>query len=361
METIDLEELDTKLNRIPVIVKCEPLSLSFLNDLKIISDLKNFIYKMDSLKDLNSKRVVILDYLSSEFNRFPIFKLSHNPYNADLSELLFSKYNILSKSIFSQKQISKIITSDTAVDVIFLILVDGLSYDDCKNKKNVKPCLVNGTTLTYVGFQNIIGNPPIAYKLFKKNFKNRLGFSYWNRGNELTDILFKTFDSDIGMYQTDEFDNILLILEKKSLIKTFVQVVMPGLDGVCHRNLGRPPINAIVSQLFDEYIPKLSELILNKNLMGLIYLVSDHGIWWKSKKRDTNRYILLFDRRAQSKRFLSGHLIHDKVRHVTCYGKNYSLLKYPYIFKKYRRNEWGTHGGISYFESIVPFLKVEVY
>ena len=96
METIDLEELDTKLNRIPVVIKCEPLSLSFLNNLDVISYLKNFIYKMDSLEDLNSKRIVILDYLSSEFNRFPMFKLSHNPYNADLSEPLFNKYNKLS-------------------------------------------------------------------------------------------------------------------------------------------------------------------------------------------------------------------------------------------------------------------------
>lgn len=361
MNIVDIEGLNAKLNKIPVMVKCEPLSLAFLDDLEIICDLKDFINKIDSLQNLDCHRIAILDYLSSEYNRFPVVELSHDPYNEDLSEILFNKYNTLSKFIFSQKQISKIITSDTNVDVIFLILVDGLSYEDCKTKKNVQPCLVNGATLTNVGFQNIIGKPPIAYKLFKKNFKNRLGFSYWSRENELTNILFKTFDPDIEMNQVDEFDNILLILEKKSLIKTYVQILLSGLDEICHKNWGRPPINAIVSQLFDEYIPNLSELILSKNLIGLIYLVSDHGILWKPNKKDTEKHILLVDKRAQSKRFLHGHLIHDKVKHVSCYGKNYSLLKYPYIFKKYRKNEWGTHGGISYFESIVPFLRMEVY
>lgn len=356
-----MEELNAKLNKIPVQVKCEPFSVFFLDDLEIIRDLKDLVYRIDSLKSMSCRRIAILDCLPSEHSRFPIVELTHNPYNSNLSEIIFHKYSRLYKYVLSQKQLSKIITSDTSVDVIFLILVDGLSYEDCKNRENVRPCLVNGATLTSVGFKNIIGKPPIAYKLFKKNFHSRLGFSYWSRENELTDVLFETFDPTTQLFRIDEFDGVLSILKKENLIKTFVQIVQSGLDGISHRSWDRPPIKAIVCRIFDEYIPSLAELVLSKNLTGLIYLVSDHGIWWKPQKGKTESCILLDDKRAKSKRFLSGHLIRDNVRHVTCYGENYSLLKYPYIFKEYRRNEWGTHGGISYFESIVPFFKMEVY
>ena len=42
------------------------------------------------------------------------------------------------------------------------------------------------------------------------------------------------------------------------------------------------------------------------------------------------------------------------------YGKNYTVLAYPYLFNSLTTLEWGTHGGISFQESVVPFVKLEV-
>jgi len=36
------------------------------------------------------------------------------------------------------------------------------------------------------------------------------------------------------------------------------------------------------------------------------------------------------------------------------------VLSYPFLFNPISRLEWGVHGGISYQESIVPFVKMEV-
>lgn len=361
MKKINLEELDYKLNQIPFIVKCNPLSLAFLEDLEIISNIKEFICEIDSLKKTNCKRYAIIDYLQSEYTRFPLVDLLHDPFRPDASKILFNKYKQLPNLIFNQKQIPKYIVSNTKYDVIFLILIDGLSYENCRERENLYPCFVNGATLTEVGFRNIIGDPPIAYRLYKKYFKNRFGFSYWNRENKLSNIIFNMFDKNTQMFQTSEFDEIFTILKGSNLNKTYIQILLSGLDEICHKNWDRPPIKAIVNRIFEEYIPSLTELILSKNLSGMLYVVSDHGIWWKPEINSQEKYIILNDKRAQSKRFFSGHLIHDKVIHVTCYGKNYSLLKYPYIFTSFKKNEWGCHGGISYHESIVPFFRMEVY
>lgn len=361
MRKLNLKELDYKLNQIPFIVKCNPFSLAFLENIEIISNIKEFIYEIDSLKKTNCNRYAIIDYLQSEYTRFPLAELLDDPFQPNASEILFNKYTQLQNLIFNQKQISKYITSNTKYDVIFLILVDGLSYENCKVRENVYPCFVNGATITEVGFKNIIGKPPIAYRLYKKYFRNRFGFSYWNRENNISNTIFEMFDKNTQMFQVSEFDEIVTILKKNRLNKTFVQILISGLDEMCHRNWDRPPIEAIVNRIFENYIPSLKEIILSKNLSAMLYLISDHGIWWKPKINSQEKYIVLNDKRGQSKRFFSGHLIHDKVKHVTCYNKNYSLLKYPYILRSFKKNEWGCHGGISYYESIVPFLKMEVY
>ena len=149
-------------------------------------------------------------------------------------------------------------------------------------------------------------------------------------------------------------------LEKHKLYKTYVQIIISGLDQFAHEFRDRPPIRAWVERLFSYYIPSITEILRNKRLTGQIYMVSDHGILWKPNRRD-KKYIVVPEIQATRKRLLSGHKIRNNVIHVTCFGDDYSLLKYPYIYKDFRSNEWGTHGGISYFKSIVPFYKLEVF
>jgi hypothetical protein len=190
MKKITLEELDNMLNLAPVIVKCNPISLFYLDDLSIIKNVEDLITILDLPNENECKRYAILDYLQSKYHRFPFVELGHDPFQIDLNDILFDKYQEIQKVFFSQKDIAKLISNNTNYDVIILILIDGLSYEDCKDFKNISPCFVNGATLTEVGFKNIINNPPIAYRLHNKHFYNRLGFSYWDRDNPLSNDLF---------------------------------------------------------------------------------------------------------------------------------------------------------------------------
>jgi len=355
-----LNELAYFLDRAPVILLSDPLSAAFLDDVQVIDDQYEFIKRMDSLQLQPSTRTVIIDAQASYHERLPRVALNHDPYRPELGNVLHEKYHDIMRWAFTQKDIAGRILSDTKVDTIILVLVDGLSYDDCKGRPLVMPCLVNGATITTVGFRNIIGDPSLAYRLFKKGFKSRLGFSYWDRGNDLTNMLFHGFDPQAQMHRVVEFEEIIGQLSKRRLTKTFVQIVLSGLDQFAHDNRDRPPIKEWVERLFSYCLTAIADVVRKQKLTGLLYMVSDHGIWWRPRPSEKPA-IVVPDDKAKRKRLLAGHLIRNNVLHVTCYGDTYSLLRYPYVFRDFKRTEWGTHGGVSYYESVVPFLKMEVF
>lgn len=353
-----IEGLKNLLKKTPVILQSDPITLAYLENVEVVENLQSFIKKLDMPIQMASDDIVIIDKSIFDFSRFPAVQITEDLFKPELNELLFAKYEFLSKYLFTQKDVGKLIASDVDTDVIILYLVDGLSYINCRDIREVEPCFVNGATLTDVGFRNIVGDPPIAYKLFENGFKSRIGFSYWERDNGLTNILFEGF-VDEQMHRVSEYDSIIQILKEESLEKTFVQIVVAGCDGVAHKNRDRPPVRQLVKRIFEEYIQKMEDIIRDKGLHGIMYLVADHGIWWKPNGNE-EEYIVISDSRAKSKRFLDGHIIRNDVLHVESYGKKYSLLKHPYLFSDYAINEWGTHGGISYYESFVPFYKREV-
>jgi len=225
----------------------------------------------------------------------------------------------------------------------------------------VQSCFVPGPTITTVGFQNIINNPPIARRLFNKGFKKRLGFSYWDRSNSLTDKLFRGFDPSLQMFKVDEFKDVLITLNKISKEQTFVQIVINGLDNLCHRHRGRPPVAAIARFLYDDILLAIAEKLKGLGATALIYAVSDHGILWKPEVSDEDEFVVIKDERTHSRRYAKGTLIHAHSRNFTSHGSNYTSLAYPYLFSPLNSLEWGIHGGISYQESVVPFVKLEVF
>jgi hypothetical protein len=354
-----IEELKNLLKRTPVILQSDPIALAYLENTRVVKDLHYFVGELDSPVPTKSEGIIILDDNPRYSDRFPVVEVTEDLFKPRLNELLFNKYNFLSNNLFTQKNIADLVISDANnKDVIVLFLIDGLSYYDCRDIESVKPCFVNGATITETGFQNIIGDPTLAHRLFEEGFKSRLGFSYWNRNNELTNLLFKGFAGD-QMYQVSEYASILETLEQKSLEKTFIQIVVEGCDEVAHKSRDRPPIKQFIKRIFKEHIPRLTDILHDKGLKGVIHLVADHGIWWKTSN-NKEKCIILSDPRTSSKRFLNGHIIRNDVLQVECYGKRYSLLKYPYLFNDYAVNEWGTHGGISFYECFVPYYKKEI-
>lgn len=355
-----LIELDRLLNKTPVVLRGDSLVAAYLDDVSVEKSMEEFIFKMDRPHPLDLERLLILDDDSRFYRRFPTTSIEEELYGSALNNILIERHDRVANLAFTQRQIAPLILSDLDVDTVFLVLVDGLSYEDVRHQKGVRPCFVMGPTLTKVGFRNIIGEPPIAYELFKNGFKARWGFSYWERDEELTNLLFETFDGE-QMRRVHEFDEIIYHLQKKSLLKSFVQIIIAGCDEMAHRHRDRPAPAYFVDRLFNEYIPALASLIREKGLFGIIYLAADHGIWWRPKIGSGQEYIVIKDPRAKGKRYIEGHVIHNNVIHVEAYGRKYSLLTYPYLFSDYSANEWGTHGGISYYECFVPFLKLGVF
>jgi len=348
------------LDRIPVVCNGPPLWLAEYSNVRIVSGMSTLAREMDTPKPMDLTRIAVVEDSQQQFHRFPVISLVSPEDKEAFSIALFERYEQVESYAFSQVRIAEEILSDTVIDTIILMLVDGLSYDDCPKNPFIQPCLVNGPTITRVGFRNIVGRPPLAVRLYRAGFKRRRGFSYWDRKNELTNELFAGFDPASQVTRVVEFDQIYRELADETLHKTFVQIVTAGLDTVAHISRERPLVGALVRRILEEYVGGLQELLLEKGLSGIIYMVSDHGILWKDWPGQPCSLRLIPDAKATSHRYSVGTRIVPHTRRFTAYGQEFAVLPYPLVFRGLRRNEWGTHGGISYYESVVPFLKMEV-
>ncbi|MCK4444004.1 MAG: PglZ domain-containing protein [Thermoplasmata archaeon] len=350
------------LRRTPVVLKGNELPLLYVDrNTRIIRDIEELNQQIDSPNPINDAEIVIVDDDKGNPWSFPVAEVSEDLMKEDLNSILNKDYDILQERMFSQTDIADRILSDLDYDVIVLILVDGLSYYDCRIVTEAQPCLVNGPTLTRVGMRNIINDPPIVSRLFDSGIRERRGFSHWNRNETLTNQVFEGFTSS-QMHKIREFKDIMMRLEKELVKDTYIQIVLEGCDQISHKNRDRPLVSSRIEQLVEEYIVALSNTIKSKNLSAVIHMTSDHGIWWKPELYDEDLQVpqLVHVPHARSRRYVKGYVDGEHILHFSSYGMTYSVLKYPFIFSPYKSNEWGTHGGVSIYESIVPFCTAKV-
>ena len=353
--------LDSVLTTTPVLFEGDPLWLLEIDDFQLEKDVVNYVKRMDSPGPLPLERTVILGP-SGYYDRWPSLKLEiRSPDNLNqFNHRLFERYDRLSRFAFTQGQIADRIEEDLVADIIVLLLFDGLSYCDWINYPDVQSCLVQGPTITENGFRRIIGHPTIASRLFKKGFKKRRGYSYWNRENELADDLFFGFDSSTQMVRVAEFKEVLSNLSKLKGNRIFVQIITNGLDVVSHNYRDRPPVSTIASHLYNDILGGVIDTLSKIKASALIYVSSDHGILWKPEPDVDEKFISLNEKKMNSNRFTRGSFISPYCKEFSVGNQIFSCLKYPYVFKMPSVKQWGIHGGISFQESIVPFLKIEV-
>lgn len=67
----------------------------------------------------------------------------------------------------------------------------------------------------------------------------------------------------------------------------------------------------------------------------------------------------LFAEDIGSPRYVKGSILRGYGRVCRCRGQSYTLFRAPYVTRRFRNNEWGVHGGISAWESVVPFITRE--
>jgi hypothetical protein len=355
-------KLDVMLETTPVVYEGEPLLLVELDNLVVEQDVWRYVQRADDLAPLPVERTVLLGPVTSYFDRWPVVRTEARVPSdlAQFNRSLFQNYDQVRRFAFTQSDIATRIEEDLDVDVVVLLLIDGLSYTDWMDYPGVQSCLVEGPSITPVGFRNIVGRPSIASRLFKRKFHRRLGFSHWNRDNKLTNILFHGFDPTMQMVKVNEFKEVLLALERLPAEQTYVQILVNGLDAVSHRYRGRPPVAAIARCLYEDMATALVEKLQRIGATALVYATADHGILWRPEPETAEELIVIRDERTDSRRYAKGAFMAPHAKQFSCYGVNYTVLAYPYLFSPLTSLEWGIHGGISFQESVVPFVKLEV-
>jgi len=355
MECIQtIESIYKEIDKFPIQFKGNPLWLLFI-DAEPIEEPEKFLNCLDSPNIIEEKR----EYLVKHYNQwpFPTIKKGSRPDPITLSNILFNRFDFARRLLFKQTDISGYLTQLAKAEdpnLVILFIVDGLSYYDLPDNPDIVPCLVPGITTTEHGFANIVGKPPLGSRLFKLGYLRQYGYTYFDYNtNSLAKELFSCF-SETVVKKVLSFEEILHNMEKECPTKAFIQITSAGLDHICHNHREPPPIEHYVSEITLRY-EKLQDLVRSLGKTALICLVADHGIIWKNKiSQDLEVMNQFLPEDIRSPRFLRGRFLRN---HTYCVVENgsYSLLQFPFITKKLRSNEWGVHGGISAFESIVPF------
>lgn len=354
---ISLEELKSLLTQMPLMVEMNPLSLAFLpEEVRVFHQVRDLIAYLDAPDPQPSQPMLALQVEPSLAYRLPAFRCPYDPLTTDLNRVLLRRYPLIRSLILLQSQVSGEILRQIEGDVAILMLVDGLSYADYKRyapqewRFRGQPVLVDGASVTDQGMLRTIGLPPLAYRLFERGFRCFLGFTYWEREqNPLTDRLFAGFGDRV--HRVRSLEQVIEILEKEDLRDAFVQIVHVGTDQVAHQHRERPDVAHIVQEIFRDATALVS-LVRRRGLTGTLDITSDHGILWAYEHQLTEYEFSS----TGSPRYYEHARQSDRVLNVEFEGKEFALLVYPYLRRSLRASEWGVHGGLSFEESVVPWI-----
>lgn len=184
-----LSELLALLDVTPAVVDIHPVSLSYLpKDISVFETTGEIAHLLDDPKIVLPGRFLIKAEGRQYNGRFPHVICHHDPFTNQLNDILFERYDEITRQMLCQSQLANRITSEASLcGLVVLLLIDGLSYQDVKEweifsssdtQAQIEPCLVDVPSVTRIAFPNIIGSPTIAERLFDFGYHNRLGFSY---------------------------------------------------------------------------------------------------------------------------------------------------------------------------------------
>jgi len=368
---VSLKALLALLDSTPVVANMHPVSRCYLPpDIAVYETASELAWLLDCPTATLPERALFLEADSIYAIRFPHVRVDHDPFTSDLNGVLFERFDEIAASMLTQTNLARVIAEQPGTpDIIALMLIDGLSYEDVRrwldvhpdNSMELEPCLVDGPTLTETAFRGIVGDTPLAVRLFDRGYQQRLGFTYWTReSNSLTDLLFRTIP-DVNV--VGDFSTILAALRTEmhatSGQKTYVQIVRTGLDGYAHHQKRKPPVEAIVNAIMEEMLA-LADLFREFGRTIRIHLTADHGILWRD---EFSPQIIGHAPAGASPRVCSwGDLYQqdEPGRRFTVGSQEFYCLGYPQLRRPLRIDEQGVHGGVSFQESIVPFLTMRI-
>jgi len=360
MRDVDLRELQDILRQMPVMVEVHPLSLAFLpDDVRAFDDAWQMVAELDTPTPQPTKPMLATRIEPALQHRLPATRCVHDPLTKDLNRVLLKRYDFIKANMLCQSQVADEIVRRADTEALALMLVDGLSYADVKQHAakwlpHATPVLVDGVSVTEQGMVRIIGKPPLVQRLFDAGFRTCLGFTYWERAQEpLTGRLFTGFGDRV--HKVRSFDEVLAALEDEELRGAFVQIVRTGLDIAAHHQREAPNVMTMVADILTDF-HRLADVFTRKGMSAWVHFVSDHGILWV---HEHNLQVYEFSRADHPRHY--EHAMHSEhTLTVEFEDREFAVLEYPYLRRRLRSNEWGVHGGLSFEESVVPLLSVQI-
>jgi len=353
----DLGRFSAAIDLYPAGFSGNRLQLLFVDDAEPIRRPREFARQLDALSLMDERRQYVVD--SPPFWPFPDFHLASQPDPWLVSGRLFERFDEADQLLATQRDIGRIVEArvkQTAPDVVALVIVDGLSYYDLPEDLGAEPCLVDGASITAVGYRQVVGSPEVSRRLFAAGYHTQVGFTYYSPDPDslAAQILAQFSGSQIVKVRT--FDEILEYLDRMHLAKGYVQISMPGLDHLCHAHHDRPPRDHYLQEILHRF-ERLIDCLARPGRQVLALLTADHGILWREHIEGRVQVVGdLLPEDAGHARYIRGRFLRDYGRCRTNYGQSYTLLRVPCMTRNLRANEWGVHGGISAWESLVPLI-----
>jgi hypothetical protein len=337
-------------------------------NVEIAASAQTIAERLDSLERHLERPILINQYAPAFADRFLTRHLPECPPAELINRAL--PMRVAANHLLTQREIGRRIIDDTrkqGYETVILLLVDGLSYEDARHwPYHPIPCLIAGPSITYartandailpdIGFPAIVGDFSIARQLAQIGIPHSRGYSYWERGqNDVSAFLF----SGMPLTKVGGIREALAKLQEINLQGMYVQLMREGTDGLAHsrREVTSLEIQATVTAILDDF-RQLIVLLAESERKGAVYLVADHGVLWK----DQHALERLSGENSNHVRYTWERPLNlsNATPFQTSNGPCY-LYHYPYTGRQLRTNDSGTHGGLSYWESIVPFVHVEV-
>lgn len=355
-ERAAIRRFSTLLDAYPIAFRGNRLHLLFVPDARPIWSAEKYLRALQSRELTDEGR----EYLIAKYDSWPFPHLDFRgrPDPGEVSKCLFTNFTAAQEVLFTQRQVGSWLL-DAALageyEIVAMMTVDGLSYYDLPDDGTADPCLVEGVSITEFGYRQVISRPKVSQRFFAAGYRDQIGFTYFDpQSNSLASDLYEPFGAS-QVHTVATFDEIVDILENSRLSHTYVQISAPGLDELCDGHHDRPPREAYLNQVLTRF-QRLFDCLELGGRRVLACLTADHGIIWREHLEPQAVLDELPADDSHHPRYIPGSVRLPHARTLTHQGRGYSLLEYPYLTRHLRKTEWGVHGGLSAWESLVPFM-----
>jgi hypothetical protein len=356
-----LRRFSKALDAYPAAFRGNPLNLLLLDEASPIMRGTEYLRRLGGPGLMSERR----EYLCGEASDwpFPEFCVEERPDPWSLSLRLFDNFELARTILPTQSDVARRIEAralQMRAEVVAFVIVDGLSYYDLGPDVGAEPCLVDGVTTTEHGYRAAVGDPSVARRLFAHGYAKQAAFTYFAIGSDGLAADVHDVFSPPQVLRVRAFGDIVDSVARLPRGRSYIQVTLAGLDHLCHAHHDEPPIGYYRDEMLQRF-DSLLEVLASPGRRVLGVLCADHGILWRGDIEGRLELVDdLFDESARWPRYTKGALLRHYGRVCRTLGQTYTLFRIPYMTRRFRNNEWGVHGGISAWESIVPLIIKEI-